>query len=387
MSSYVIDDFEVNGGKHCQTTALRDVFSSKGIKIDEETLFGLGGGLGFIYWYVKVMPTPFIGGRTGGKNELFIRNACERINAKSELFQTGSPKKAYEKLISILSKGSAVYTFVDMAYLPYLALPNDAHFGGHTVAVFGVDEEKNLACIADRSKKAFEVNLNDLRAARNSTYAPFPAMNKLLDIEYPSDIEIKKESVISAIKECCNNMQNPPIKNIGLEGMKKWAQLVQKWPDSFKGMNLFGCLFNTFIYLEVGGTGGGAFRPMYSRFLDKASKMANLPLNESRDDFKELGKLWSQIAYSALPNWWPVMKDTRELMIKKNRNFEEGTNYSPEDAMEHNKTMEVMIKNACEEMKSKDLESLLRDLKDNILICYEKEKEAFEKLSSIIEEI
>jgi hypothetical protein len=387
MSSYIIDDFEVKGGKHCQTTALRHVLLSKGIKIDEETLFGLGGGLGFIYWHVKVMPVPFIGGRTGGKNELFLRNACERIGTRYELFQTESPKKAYDKLIGILSNGSAVYTFVDMAYLPYLALPNDAHFGGHTVAVFGVDEEKNLAYVADRSKKAFEVNLNNLRDARNSKYAPFPAMNKLLDIEYPQDIEITNEAIIYAIKECCNNMRNPPIKNIGLEGMKKWAQAVQKWPDFFKGMNLFGCIFNTFIYLEIGGTGGGAFRPMYSRFLDKASKIINLPLNESRDDFEELGKLWSHIAYSALPNWWPVMKDIRELLIKKNRIFEEGTNYSLDDAMEYNKTMEVMIENACEEMKSKDFGSLLSDLKDNILICYEKEKEAFEKLNNIIENI
>ena len=31
---------------------------------------------------------------------------------------------------------------------------------------------------------------------------------------------------------------------------------VSQWPGQFKGLNLFDCLFNTFIYIEIGGTGG-----------------------------------------------------------------------------------------------------------------------------------
>ena len=386
MAKYFIDGFKAKGGNHCQTTALRDVFSSKGLDIEEDILFGLGGGLGFIYWYVKSMPSPFIGGRTGGKDELFIRNACKRIGANSELFQTSSSKNAYQKLINILSNGSAAYTFVDMAYLPYLALPNNAHFGGHTIAVFGVNEENNLAYVADRSKREFEIKLSDLNNARSSKYPPFPAKNKLLDIEFPDEIYINEISITNSIKECCDNMIHTPIKNIGLEGIKKWAQIVTKWPESFKGINLFGCLFNTFIYLEIGGTGGGAFRPMYSRFLNKASKISSLSLKESSNDFCELGKIWSEVAYCALPDWWPEFKEVREIMIKKNKFFEDGTDYDPINIMETNSIMDEIIKNACQKMKPEEMNQLLSDLKDKIVLCYEKESEAFNKLKMIVEE-
>jgi len=45
----VIPAFEIPGGKHCETTALRTVLINRGVAISEETPFGLSGGLGFIY--------------------------------------------------------------------------------------------------------------------------------------------------------------------------------------------------------------------------------------------------------------------------------------------------------------------------------------------------
>ena len=35
--------------------------------------------------------------------------------------------------------------------------------------------------------------------------------------------------------------------------MEKWAALVVKWPQEFKGINLFGALMQGFIYIETGG--------------------------------------------------------------------------------------------------------------------------------------
>ena len=67
MERIVLEDYRHLGGKHCQTTAIKGILNYKGIDLSEEMLLGLGGGLGFIYWYMKMMPTPFIGGgREGG---------------------------------------------------------------------------------------------------------------------------------------------------------------------------------------------------------------------------------------------------------------------------------------------------------------------------------
>ena len=61
----MIAGFNQFGGKHCWTTALKSLFDHHGLHLSEEMLFGLGGGIGFIYWYMKMMPAPFIGGRHG----------------------------------------------------------------------------------------------------------------------------------------------------------------------------------------------------------------------------------------------------------------------------------------------------------------------------------
>ena len=68
--------------------------------------------------------------------------------------------------------------------------------------------------------------------------------------------------------------------------------MVPKWSEQFRGLNLYGCLFNTFIYIEIGGTGGSAFRPMYAQFLKEAGSILNKPaLNEVAEMFEGSGKL------------------------------------------------------------------------------------------------
>ena len=48
---------------HCVTGSMRHLYEFRGFPISEEMLFGLGAGLGFVYWQMKDAP-PFIGGRT-----------------------------------------------------------------------------------------------------------------------------------------------------------------------------------------------------------------------------------------------------------------------------------------------------------------------------------
>ncbi|MBU7015581.1 MAG: BtrH N-terminal domain-containing protein, partial [Theionarchaea archaeon] len=176
----VLENFKYFGGKHCQTTALRSILQYYGIDMSEEMLLGLGGGLGFIYWYMKQMPAPFVGGRSGSRNEEFMIKMLERMGGKGSLFETGSAKKGHEYLMEMLRCGKPVYTYVDMAYLPYLALPGDAHFGAHTVVVYGIDEQEDTVYLSDRGKGPLTVSVEDLKNARSSKFPPFPPRNKIL---------------------------------------------------------------------------------------------------------------------------------------------------------------------------------------------------------------
>ena len=65
----MVQGFDQFGGKHCQTAALKNILDYHGLHFPEEMLLGMGGGIGFIYWSMKRMPAPFIGGRNGKVDE------------------------------------------------------------------------------------------------------------------------------------------------------------------------------------------------------------------------------------------------------------------------------------------------------------------------------
>ena len=382
----IVQEFNQFGGKHCQTTALKNIFAYHGLHISEEMLLGLGGGIGFMYWYMKRMQAPFIGCRDGKVDE-FTLTICKRIGVDAEIFQTSSEKKAYYELKELLKQGKPVNIFVDMVYLPYFALPEEAHFGGHAIVVYGIDEINNKVYISDRSKKPLTVTIEDLRKARNSKNPPFAPKNKMLKIrKYPLKIGNQDKAIKESIKNCCQNMLNPPIKNIGLSGIKKWADIILKWPEQFKGMNFFGCLFNTFIYIEIGGTGGSAFRPMYAKFLEEVSSMINKPeLNEIAELFKKSGKLWSKIAIAALPDSWPVLERIRDLTIEKNRIFEEYGLDALDKMKNINGELDDLIKKAVIELQKRDTTPLLENMKQKIIECSQIEEMAFRSLKDVVQ--
>jgi hypothetical protein len=384
----LLKDFNCTGGKHCQTTAMKGILDYSGFSLSEEMLLGLGGGIGFIYWYLKLMSAPFVGGRNA-KPEDFTLNICKRIGAKASLLQTSSKSKGYEELKNVLRIGKPVYLFVDMAYLPYFALPENSHFGAHTIAVFGIDEMNNKVYVADRGKKAMAVTIEELERARNSKFPPYPPKNKLLEIQYPIEAKALEKGIVEAIKDSCDTMLHPPIKNIGLSGMQKWAKLVIEWPKQFQGMSLLECLFNTFVYIEIGGTGGSAFRPMYAKFLKESTNVIKKPaLLEAAELFEASGELWSKIAKAALPDSWSPLKRIRELMIENNRIFEEqeinALEKMKKNGMELNETMGLAVQELSN--KKREVMELLKDLQGGIQKCSEKEQEAFNVLEKVMHE-
>ncbi|MEW6555909.1 MAG: BtrH N-terminal domain-containing protein [Elusimicrobiota bacterium] len=383
----VLENFNYFGGKHCQTTALKSILAYHGLQFSEEMLFGLGGGVGFIYWYIKFfMPYPFIGTRNSKVDE-FVIKICRRLGIEATLWKSSSCKKGYEEVKKLLRDGEPVYVFVDMAYLPYMALPKSAHFGGHAITVFGIDEYENKVYISDRGKNAVTINISDFQKARSSQSRPFPAKNKLIKIKCSSTIGDLENGIREAIKDCCKNMLQSPIKNIGLAGIQKWASIVPKWNKQFDGMNLLGCLLNTFIYIEIGGTGGSAFRPMYTKFLRESAEILKKPeLNEIAKMFEKSALAWSGIAKACLPDTPLEFKKMRNLLFQKNILLEEGNPDTLDEMKKINIEMNTLTKKVIDDLQKNNtfLSTLLSNLQQKILDCYETEKKAFEKLNTDI---
>jgi len=305
MTNFKIKPFKncsALNGYHCQTNSLAKIYHYYGCPLSEDMLIGLGSGMGFIYWYSKMSP-PFIGGRT---NKNFFQDLGKRTGVKIQVKSTASFKKAEQDLIKKLKNQEPVMVFGDMGFLPWFDLPKGYHFGGHSFVVCGYDG-KNNALISDINQKAcglkkgfyYPVTLDQLSQARNSKYKPFPPKNTYLEFNFKSYHAPSSKDIYSALQQTASSMLNAPISNIGIRGIRRTAEEILKWPTLFKDKELSSNLFNIYIFTEIGGTGGGCFRYMYSRFLKQAAHITNNKdlLKVSKMIYKS-GELFSEIGLS-----------------------------------------------------------------------------------------
>lgn len=371
--------FCLYGGKHCETSALQKVMEYSGYNISEEMLFGLGGGIGFVYWFTKKMPVPFIGGRNGTFPE-FLNAAAERVGISMEIVQTQSEKKAYEGVRQLLSEGRPAIVYGDIAYLPYFMTPR--HFGGHAFVIYGIDEKEDIAAVSDRGQHPYYLSLSDLRQARSSSHPPFKPKNAFLKITCPTIQPDLGLSVRSAIQHCSDAMINAPISNLGLKGFNKFANMVIKWPSQFDTNRLLHCLMETYINLELAGTGGAAFRNMYTRFLHEASQyLDEKEIVTAASLLERSAEGWRKIACSLLPDSCTTLKAIREKLVERNNNFELLHPQALVRMQELTAKIESLKKEACAEVsRAKDFLGVTRA---EVLRCCELETEVFTKLSLI----
>ena len=298
-------------GYHCQTNSLAKIYHFYGHPLSEDILLGLGSGMGFIFWHQKGT-YPFIGGRSNLKS--FYHDLGKRTSVKIEVKTTSSEARAGNILIEKLEKHTPVMMYGDMGMLPWFDFPDEYHFGGHTFVICGYDGDQTLLAsdmdpeAAGLKKGIYSpISLKDLSKARNSKFKPFPPNNAWLEFDFSQYKYPDEHNLYSAIKQTAGSMLNPPISNVGIKGFYRTAKELERWPKQFNDKTLRLYLFNIYIFIEVGGTGGGCFRYMYSRFLkevfeitqNRALLEASEMINESGKEFTKVGLLFKNIESSA----------------------------------------------------------------------------------------
>lgn len=302
-------------GVHCATTAFRNVLEYEGHRLSEDMCFGLGSGLGFTYWKTKRMPFPFVGGRTRDLE----KDLCRNLGIGMKAYETHSRKKAYRALRELILKNQPVIINVDLYYLPYFwggqEPPPGAHFGGHFIVVAGIDEEREVAYVADTNFSGLqEVKLKDLEEARDSKHKPFPPHNRWYILKVPPELTSLNKAIKMALTKNYQEMLKPPIRNLGLKGMKYFAQDIVNWPQEISSSSLEDVLLNTYIYMEEDGTGGGAFRRVYARFLKEAGEvLENAALKDLSSKYEEIADHWTDLAKMFLE---ASKTNDREVFIK-----------------------------------------------------------------------
>lgn len=286
----IIDNFRPFTGQHCETTATGSLLKQIGIELSEPMLFGLGEGMSYIFWNMKSMDFPFIGGRV--KPDILTENICQNLNVQLTVKETSSLKKAWSNIEQPISKGTAVGLKLDCYHLDYFT--NKIHFAGHYVAMYGYDNEFAFLVDTEQQGRLVKTTLKSLKLARNEK-GPMSSRNRSYTITKNKKSADLKEAVKTAIFNNSTEYLNPPIKNVSYKGIAKTATEIKKW---FKESNNIKNEFElTSVLIERAGTGGSLFRNLYRDFLKESYNLLKIEaIHETYSDFKEIAKLWKIVS-------------------------------------------------------------------------------------------
>ncbi|MFW9921344.1 MAG: BtrH N-terminal domain-containing protein [Candidatus Thorarchaeota archaeon] len=376
----VLDFEHLPGGRNCMSSSLWKLFNHQGLKITEEMIVGIASGLGFIYWNMKQLPVPFVGGMNGGRFPTILGLAIDRLGGSWKVLKSTSMIRAHKQLTDVLRQDCPALVCVDIGFLNYLSIGGDDHFGMHNVLVYGIDEAKNEAYVSDRFATPLTISLTSLQQARASKYHPFPAENKLLTVEMPEVMTPLPEIIQNAIRENAEFMLNPPISNMGVRGILRWQKELQNYSKLMpEPHNLVRALCEHYVYIETGGSGGALFRRIYSDFLSEAGDiLKDGVLRKASSDYDRISDAWSSLAKMILPDRCPTLSEIRDILWNNNKEMEEH-GIKAFDAVREN-TLRLKPLYTAAEREVQDFSCILEPILPHLTLIHDMEREAMENL-------
>jgi Butirosin biosynthesis protein H, N-terminal/Domain of unknown function (DUF4872) len=253
-------------GSHCGSTALRNLLAFHGIEVSEEMAFGLGAGACFYYLTLEdASPTRWFNGRTARLEESFRELTGAALEMRT--FAEGDDE-AWDAARAEVDAGNPALLLTDIYHLDHYG--NSAHFPGHAVVLAGYDEE-----VAQLSDTGFEelqtTRLENLAKARHSGHPAYPLEGHMFTVAAAVDRERLEAAVPRAIERAAQEMVEPTWGEFaGLPAIERLAAEAGSWPEAAADWQW--CARFAYQVIERRGTGGGAFRLMYSRFLEEAGR-------------------------------------------------------------------------------------------------------------------
>ncbi|GIP18637.1 lantibiotic ABC transporter [Paenibacillus montaniterrae] len=288
----IIEGFIPYQGEHCETTTIGNLLQHAGIQLSESMLFGLGQGLGFIYWDSKNMDFPFIGGRI--KPDTLTANLAERLQLPFKIQETSSIDKAWQNVRNSIEQGVPVGLKLDSYYLDYFT--SNVHFAAHYAVIYGFSDE--YAYMADTKQQGgqLKTRLTSLAAARNAK-GPMSSRNRSIILTPISELPPIIPAIRESLTKNAHDYLNPPIRNVGYKGILKMSAEMKKWPSRSSNIEHDLCL--TALLMERAGTGGALFRNLYRDYLQECAEQLDDPkIIQAHRLFVEIASLWVNVSAS-----------------------------------------------------------------------------------------
>ena len=249
-------------GNHCGSTALRNLLAFEGTEISEEMAFGLGAGACFYYLTLEgSSPSRWFNGRVARLEE----NFRELTGGTLEMRTFDPGKDAWNAARAEVDAGRPALLLTDLYYLDHYG--KSAHFPGHAVVLAGYDAES--AYLSDTGFERLQTTrLEHLDQARHSSHPAYPLSGHMFTVSGEGGGDLRA-AVPAAVARAAREMLEPEWgEYAGLPAVRRLAAEAGAWPETAEDWQW--CARFAYQVIERRGTGGGNFRPMYSRFLEEA---------------------------------------------------------------------------------------------------------------------
>jgi Domain of unknown function (DUF4872)/Butirosin biosynthesis protein H, N-terminal len=311
-------------GRHPDTAALTRLLAALGVtdpasgrSLSEATVLGVAGGIGFAYFVFEYeeLATFYLGGRINSyvQRQDATEVALTRLGVPFQARRTTGPATAERQLRAALDQGRPVIATVDVARLRYRAVPD--WLCGMTPQDVLVELGDGDPVLWDLAPAPFPVTWAELAEARAGVRS---AKHRLVVAEPPTDFrdslgrstsEVDLAGAAAAgIADTWAGMLEPPMRNFGVPGLAKWAELLtttrdpKGWPALLDAPGRqFQLLTWLYDWVETSGTGGGFFRAMYAEFLEEMANPLDRPeLAGLAGRYRELAAAWTALATAAV---------------------------------------------------------------------------------------
>jgi hypothetical protein len=243
-------------GIHCGSTAMGDALRVQGLDLPEEQVFGLGAGLGFYLCDGDTALKPPQAGRFFvGRSSSFESDLCESLGATLTERHFESAQKAE------LHELDLIYT--DLFELPYVGA--HGHWFGHLIAVEGFTQGEVIVWDNEQAEPQ-KVSRNQLLKALSEA-APAPHGQGVTVLHVTSAPKAVPEGAArKAILRNALQMTEQAAPGEGVEGIEQLAREFDSWRDAADWHRRARLAAQV---IEKRGCGGGLFRGLYARFLEK----------------------------------------------------------------------------------------------------------------------
>lgn len=389
-------------GRYWDTAAIRNALDYQGAlaphsgaPYSEAMLLGISGGVAFGYFTFHYKGyDPQVNLLTRNTFEPMER-IFERLKIPRDLRRSTSANKGRKNLIDALDEGYAVIASPDGSLLPYNAAPYDkANWHTMPLVIYGYEQERGEAYIADRSRVGLTVGTDDLDAARARVKKD---RHGLILLGAPDESQLA-EAIRLGVEDCVRlTTEKPPkgsAKNFGLSALQHWADMLAKtgrgsWAKEYvSGRPLLAVLISAYTFLGPAfGKTVQAERDVYADFLDEAAQVLQAPaLNEAAAKYRQAGDAWQALHASLLPPEAPMLGDARAAIDRRTDLFIESGAARLDEIIAERDRLESLKTQSESDFPLSDAEiaDLRADIRDRVLSVHEAEEAAVTALKATL---